>query len=184
MRRNRRSARSFERHFSSKLGKWSCIVSGRREFVRPLMLGIGFFFIEFVVSFVRSFHCKNGRKSVPYHIKHRSPYVPWVCESREKWNYFYRKFGYKRNCCANHHIYVTPYLHAPYNSVWLQGLTTQSFSSGDVRGAIHSDFIFSYYTLMIWFPELFYRFEEFEVAHPGQHASVCEVSGIILGQNG
>ncbi|KAJ6639965.1 Synaptic vesicle glycoprotein 2B, partial [Pseudolycoriella hygida] len=38
----------------------------------------------------------------------------------------------------------------------------------------------SYYTLMIWFPELFYRFEEFETAHPGQHASVCEVSSIIL----
>lgn len=38
----------------------------------------------------------------------------------------------------------------------------------------------SYYTLMIWFPELFYRFEEFEGAHPGQHASVCEVSSIVL----
>lgn len=34
----------------------------------------------------------------------------------------------------------------------------------------------SYYTLMIWFPELFYRFEEFESAHPGVSASVCEVS--------
>jgi MFS transporter, VNT family, synaptic vesicle glycoprotein 2 len=38
----------------------------------------------------------------------------------------------------------------------------------------------SYYTLMVWFPELFYRFEEFEQAHPGQPASVCEVSSINL----
>lgn len=38
----------------------------------------------------------------------------------------------------------------------------------------------SYYTLMIWFPELFYRFEEFETANPGQSASVCDVSSIVL----
>lgn len=37
----------------------------------------------------------------------------------------------------------------------------------------------SYYTLMIWFPELFYRFEEFETAYPGESASVCDVSSII-----
>lgn len=34
----------------------------------------------------------------------------------------------------------------------------------------------SYYTLMIWFPELFYRFEEFETRHPGESATVCQVS--------
>uniref|UniRef100_A0A1B0CZJ6 Major facilitator superfamily (MFS) profile domain-containing protein n=1 Tax=Phlebotomus papatasi TaxID=29031 RepID=A0A1B0CZJ6_PHLPP len=39
----------------------------------------------------------------------------------------------------------------------------------------------SYYTLMIWFPELFYRFEEYEQAHPDQSASVCDVSSIVLG---
>lgn len=33
---------------------------------------------------------------------------------------------------------------------------------------------------MIWFPELFYRFEEFEREHPGQSASVCEVSSVNL----
>lgn len=38
----------------------------------------------------------------------------------------------------------------------------------------------SYYTLMIWFPELFYRFEEFDNAHPGESASVCDVSSIVL----
>ncbi|KAF5302437.1 hypothetical protein FQR65_LT08526 [Abscondita terminalis] len=38
----------------------------------------------------------------------------------------------------------------------------------------------SYYTLMIWFPELFYRFEEFENLHPGEHASVCEVSSVFV----
>lgn len=40
---------------------------------------------------------------------------------------------------------------------------------------------FSYYTLIIWFPELFYRFEEFEHAHPGEIASVCDVSSIVVG---
>lgn len=34
---------------------------------------------------------------------------------------------------------------------------------------------------MIWFPELFYRFEEYEQAHPDQSASVCDVSSIVLG---
>ncbi|XP_024945351.1 synaptic vesicle glycoprotein 2B [Cephus cinctus] len=34
----------------------------------------------------------------------------------------------------------------------------------------------SYYTLMVWFPELFTRFEEFEETNPGQTTSVCIVS--------
>ncbi|XP_044727137.1 synaptic vesicle glycoprotein 2B-like isoform X2 [Chrysoperla carnea] len=38
----------------------------------------------------------------------------------------------------------------------------------------------SYYTLMIWFPELFYRFEEYEKLHPGETASVCEVSQVVV----
>lgn len=38
----------------------------------------------------------------------------------------------------------------------------------------------SYYTLMIWFPELFYRYESFERHHPNETASVCEVSSIVL----
>jgi len=33
---------------------------------------------------------------------------------------------------------------------------------------------------MIWFPELFYRFEEFENAYPGIDASVCDVSSIVV----
>ncbi|XP_008544409.1 synaptic vesicle glycoprotein 2C isoform X1 [Microplitis demolitor] len=36
----------------------------------------------------------------------------------------------------------------------------------------------SYYTLMVWFPELFTRFEEFEAEHPGETTSVCIVSSI------
>lgn len=39
----------------------------------------------------------------------------------------------------------------------------------------------SYYTLMIWFPELFYRFEEYEDAHAGMDTSVCIVSSIAIG---
>lgn len=41
----------------------------------------------------------------------------------------------------------------------------------------------SYYTLMIWFPELFYRFEEFENRHPNEKATVCEVSSIVVPTN-
>lgn len=36
---------------------------------------------------------------------------------------------------------------------------------------------------MLWFPELFYRFEEFEVIHPGESASVCEVSSVVVTNN-
>lgn len=38
----------------------------------------------------------------------------------------------------------------------------------------------SYYTLMIWFPELFNRYEEFEHRFPNQSASVCDVSSIVV----
>lgn len=37
-----------------------------------------------------------------------------------------------------------------------------------------------YYTLMMWFPELFHRFQKFESLHPGQTASVCDVSSVFL----
>lgn len=33
---------------------------------------------------------------------------------------------------------------------------------------------------MIWFPELFYRFEEFESQYPDKSASVCDVSSVVL----
>lgn len=38
----------------------------------------------------------------------------------------------------------------------------------------------SYYTLMVWFPELFYRFEEYENLHGSGPASVCIVSSVVL----
>lgn len=41
----------------------------------------------------------------------------------------------------------------------------------------------SYFTLMIWFPELFNRYEEYEHAFPGESASVCDVSSIVVGSN-
>ncbi|XP_066246103.1 synaptic vesicle glycoprotein 2B-like isoform X2 [Euwallacea similis] len=41
----------------------------------------------------------------------------------------------------------------------------------------------SYYTLMIWFPELFYRFEEFESINPNQKARVCQVSSVVVSSN-
>lgn len=36
-----------------------------------------------------------------------------------------------------------------------------------------------YYTLMMWFPELFNRFDKFEELHPNETASVCVVSSIF-----
>lgn len=36
---------------------------------------------------------------------------------------------------------------------------------------------------MIWFPELFYRFEEFETYHPNEKATVCEVSSVVVTAN-
>lgn len=39
---------------------------------------------------------------------------------------------------------------------------------------------------MIWFPELFYRFEEYESRNANTSASVCDVSSVVLeeGVNG
>lgn len=40
-------------------------------------------------------------------------------------------------------------------------------------------FNFSYYTLMMWFPDLFERFGHFAQLHPGESAGVCQVSSIV-----
>lgn len=42
----------------------------------------------------------------------------------------------------------------------------------------------SYYTLMMWFPELFNRFETFEHQQPGQDVSVCQVSSVYVEKKG
>lgn len=39
---------------------------------------------------------------------------------------------------------------------------------------------FRYYGLMMWFPELFNRFDEYTRNHPGQEASVCEVTNFVV----
>ncbi|KAJ8985612.1 hypothetical protein NQ317_015105 [Molorchus minor] len=41
----------------------------------------------------------------------------------------------------------------------------------------------SYYTLMIWFPELFDRFEKYEHGHQNATATLCEVSSVRLDSN-
>lgn len=46
-------------------------------------------------------------------------------------------------------------------------------------------YFFSYYTLMVWFPELFHRFDIFENFYGSdKKASVCEVSSIVIPSNG
>jgi len=42
----------------------------------------------------------------------------------------------------------------------------------------------SYYTLMMWFPELFNRFETFERQQPGVDVSVCQVSSVYIEHDG
>ncbi|KAG8264341.1 hypothetical protein J6590_014629 [Homalodisca vitripennis] len=41
-----------------------------------------------------------------------------------------------------------------------------------------------YYTFMMWFPELFHRFQRFEAQHPGQPTSICQVSSVLLDDQG
>lgn len=45
---------------------------------------------------------------------------------------------------------------------------------------INFTFHIGYYGLMMWFPELFNRFDEFHREHPGQSASVCEVTSYVV----
>ncbi|XP_044730323.1 synaptic vesicle glycoprotein 2C-like [Chrysoperla carnea] len=45
---------------------------------------------------------------------------------------------------------------------------------------INFTFHIGYYGLMMWFPELFNRFDEFNRHHPGQDASVCEVTNFVV----
>ncbi|KAK6644021.1 hypothetical protein RUM43_000286 [Polyplax serrata] len=45
---------------------------------------------------------------------------------------------------------------------------------------INFTFHIGYYGLMMWFPELFNRFDEFDRVHPGKEASVCEVTKFVI----
>lgn len=46
--------------------------------------------------------------------------------------------------------------------------------------SINFTFHIGYYGLMMWFPELFNRFDEYSRAHPGQSASVCQVTEYVV----
>lgn len=37
---------------------------------------------------------------------------------------------------------------------------------------------FSYYTLMMWFPELFDRFDMYQYLNPGASAGICDVTSV------
>ena len=45
---------------------------------------------------------------------------------------------------------------------------------------INFTFHIGYYGLMMWFPELFNRFDEFGRNNPGQSASICEVTDYVI----
>lgn len=46
---------------------------------------------------------------------------------------------------------------------------------------INFTFHIGYYGLMMWFPELFNRFDEFSRTHPGEEAGVCQVTEYVVG---
>lgn len=46
--------------------------------------------------------------------------------------------------------------------------------------SINFTFHIGYYGLMMWFPELFNRFDEYSRVHPGQSASVCQVTEYVV----
>lgn len=45
---------------------------------------------------------------------------------------------------------------------------------------INFTFHIGYYGLMMWFPELFNRFDEYDRHHPGQGASICQVTDYVV----
>ena len=45
---------------------------------------------------------------------------------------------------------------------------------------INFTFHIGYYGLMMWFPELFSRYDEYTRMHPGQEASVCTVTNYVV----
>lgn len=45
---------------------------------------------------------------------------------------------------------------------------------------INFTFHIGYYGLMMWFPELFNRFDEYSRTHPGQPATVCQVTEYVV----
>ncbi|XP_059621616.1 synaptic vesicle glycoprotein 2B-like [Phlebotomus argentipes] len=45
---------------------------------------------------------------------------------------------------------------------------------------INFTFHIGYYGLMMWFPELFNRFDEYARNHPGEEASVCQVTNYVV----
>uniref|UniRef100_A0A034VRR2 Synaptic vesicle glycoprotein 2C n=2 Tax=Endopterygota TaxID=33392 RepID=A0A034VRR2_BACDO len=47
---------------------------------------------------------------------------------------------------------------------------------------INFTFHIGYYGLMMWFPELFNRFEEYSRDHPNEHAGVCTVTKYVVDQ--
>lgn len=63
--------------------------------------------------------------------------------------------------------------------------THSKFDNTDIDIIQNISFVpHSYYTLMMWFPELFNRFETFERLEPGTDSSVCQVSSVYIQQDG
>lgn len=70
------------------------------------------------------------------------------------------------------------YIRARRLVLYLQMLYNKMQTSLHVRALIIMSFVFisSYYTLMMWFPDLFERFSQFTAYYGNVPAGVCEVS--------
>ncbi|XP_043064442.1 synaptic vesicle glycoprotein 2A-like [Drosophila ficusphila] len=93
---------------------------------------------------------------------------------------YYQKIGMKS--IANLRFRKSDELKVLLLEVWAQ--TTILFKQPYIRVSLLTCGIqfcltTSYYTLMVWFPEIFQRFTEYEKAFPGTPASICDVSSIV-----
>ncbi|KAG8231225.1 hypothetical protein J437_LFUL005899, partial [Ladona fulva] len=66
-------------------------------------------------------------------------------------------------------------------------MITFTVQVGLMSRAVQNDCIcveVSYYTLILWFPDLFDRFERFQTLYPNRTASICEVTAAVAKQGG
>lgn len=179
---DRRSARNPQIHVHWEHGKGKNRISGECRVYIAMKKQNAYKIVAHVFYWCRLKAWRSVKASAPFHDEPANQSVLWACENPKRWKCLWAKYGRKRNYCAKHHICVTLYWRAPYSLAWQLGNCDCIVLFVVAIYLTHNmDWIpNSYYTLMIWFPELFYRFEEFEKEHPGQSASVCEVSSVNI----
>lgn len=122
---------------------------------------------------VHIFEKNTGRHKDEYSVKTLEPSNNSSIETITKMNKNIRKLSIRR----------PKELKMLLNEIWQQTKTLckpPHFKNTALSCAIQFGLTSSYYTLMVWFPELFTRFEDYETANPTKSASVCEVSNVVV----